>query len=711
MVWSALATDTSSVCSVDTRSDILLIVDTSPSMANILKDLVSTVAKFSRSLSNDTNFALVTFGGVPVIRSDFTSDKTLFNTTLNGLKANGFIRRAAFEAIRMALGPGNGKDMSCVKLNSKKQPVVVKNGCKLSWRRNARRFLVLVTNSDSDLPTDRKYQTEDDQDKDTFCPGFYSQPQLDACIWPNLNIKAQFMPYTFMKAKNGNYQIHRNDTVNKFKLADSFEKEIELTSSAVLSSNCSVYSLISTTMGTSDGIADYPISVFNEKSDYVMQNDIPLEQQDGITTALYQFGSPIMAHQHDNLSYFDADQTLANLKTSGCINSLQAKVLEGGGLMRNFDIDKVPVKDYGIEYLENIFYEVREHIRCSNSSKRSTSPKRSTTAISSTTTSETQGTSSTSLEVSESTLFFATSTSTVQYYTTTTETSPDSSSFTYYSTKIVITDFTTTSGYLETSETVAETSFITSTSTSQDHTEATETLHTTTTTLETLWEPSTTTYQSTEIVMPDTTMSTIASVSSSETASETSSVISTSTHDISPVLSTTEHFTTITTSGTTPTSSKEVVEVTSDMVVTTSMQEKSTETILSVPLTEITSSTWASIDTTAVTTRSEQTDEERSQTVSSRLLSTTGETTTENTITKVFHTVITNITTTSSSYSLTIRKITTFTQAPFETPESTDNNNTRSSLTSMEIAQFVVFGAIAVCAFSVIAWVARRILK
>lgn len=519
------------------------------------------------------------------------------------------------------------------------------------------------------------------------------------------------MPYTFMKAKNGNYQIHRNDTVNKFKLADSFEKEIELTSSAVLSSNCSVYSLISTTMGTSDGIADYPISVFNEKSDYVMQNDIPLEQQDGITTALYQFGSPIMAHQHDNLSYFDADQTLANLKTSGCINSLQAKVLEGGGLMRNFDIDKVPVKDYGIEYLENIFYEVREHIRCSNSSKRSTSPKRSTTAISSTTTSETQGTSSTSLEVSESTLFFATSTSTVQYYTTTTETSPDSSSFTYYSTKIVITDFTTTSGYLETSETVAETSFITSTSTSQDHTEATETLHTTTTTLETLWEPSTTTYQSTEIVMPDTTMSTIASVSSSETASETSSVISTSTHDISPVLSTTEHFTTITTSGTTPTSSKEVVEVTSDMVVTTSMQEKSTETILSVPLTEITSSTWASIDTTAVTTRSEQTDEERSQTVSSRLLSTTGETTTENTITKVFHTVITNITTTSSSYSLTIRKITTFTQAPFETPESTDNNNTRSSLTSMEIAQFVVFGAIAVCAFSVIAWVARRILK
>lgn len=188
MVWSALATDTSSVCSVDTPSDILLIVDTSPSMANILKDLVSTVAKFSRSLSNDTNFALVTFGGVPVIRSDFTSDKTLFNTTLNGLKANGFIRRAAFEAIRMALGPGNGKDMSCVKLNSKKQPVVVKNGCKLSWRRNARRFLVLVTNSDSDLPTDRKYQTEDDQDKDTFCPGFYSQPQLDACIWPNLNV-------------------------------------------------------------------------------------------------------------------------------------------------------------------------------------------------------------------------------------------------------------------------------------------------------------------------------------------------------------------------------------------------------------------------------------------------------------------------------------------------------------------------------------------
>lgn len=772
MALSAIATDTKSACSADTPSDILLIVDTSPSIDNILKDLVSAVAKFSSSLSKDTNFALVTFGGAPVIRSDFTSDKALFNTTLNGLKANGFIRRAAFEAIRMALGPNSGKDMSCVKLNSKKQPVVVKAGCKLSWRKNARKFLVLVTNSDSDLPTDRKFQTTDDQDKNTLCPGFYSQPQLDACMWPNLNIKAQFMPYTFMKAKNGNYQVYRNDTLEQFKLADSFEEEIELTSDIVLESNCSVYSLISTTMGTSDGIADYPISVFNEKSDYVLQNGVPLKQQDGITTASYQFGSPFVAHQRNNLSSFDADLTLKNLKSSGCGNSLQAKVLEGGGAMRNFDIDRVYVKDYGIQYLENILNEVKEHIRSSNSSRRTTSPKQTTTIVSTTETSETQSTSSTSTD-----LFTITSTSTVQDIkttseipletTTTIETHTESTTTAVQTTEIVITDSTSFNSASSISsemmsETVAEISSVITTSTGSDQTTVTtfephlepsttpshstdSTLldistevvevtsnevtmtssqntaadissvfltstgseQTAVTTFETHSEPSTTAHYSTEILITDSTIISSEYLETRETVSETvavlTSVISTSTNYDHTILSTLDDLSTITTSDNTlaPSTDSTLNDITTGAVSTSAQEANSTA-----PSTDTIAETtegFTPTASTAVTTKSEH--GEPTLTIPSI------ETTSGNTFTKGFNTVITNITTTATSYSLTIRKITTFTQEAFETPETTENKNTRSSLSSMEIAQFTVFGVIAVCAFSIIAWVARRILK
>lgn len=137
------------------KADFVFIIDATPSMGDEIAAVKSGLAGFVSGLQNeniDARFAVVLFGGAPELVQDFTNSLVDTTSTFNQISVNGAVAgfqnahninpEAGLEAIRMVLGA------SSEVLTSNN---VGGNGI-LTFRPDANKNLILVTDEDSDLP-------------------------------------------------------------------------------------------------------------------------------------------------------------------------------------------------------------------------------------------------------------------------------------------------------------------------------------------------------------------------------------------------------------------------------------------------------------------------------------------------------------------------------------------------------------------------------
>lgn len=245
-------------------------------------------------------------------------------------------QEASFEAIRGSLPPYNGQhwNANCTSSNGGFDS----NICKLSWRPNAGKVMIVVTDEDSDRPTLSQFKMPNDQ-AFSFCFAYY---QADgSCQFPTAQYEPSFEPSILVqrsKGNNGNGAVY----YNKYRLNENmtlgqpYEDEIEATAKAILDNKVYLNILMSPWQGT-DLTSAYPVSVFNDQSFYWRT----LKQQppsDDRTVAIYQFGHPVDAAQNSDFTSFDSRQTMKNLENHKLKNSIQYRILSGGGLARVFSI-------------------------------------------------------------------------------------------------------------------------------------------------------------------------------------------------------------------------------------------------------------------------------------------------------------------------------------------------------------------------------------
>jgi hypothetical protein len=139
-----------------TFADFVFIVDATSSMAGEIAAVRAGLSSFVTGLNVanvDARFAVMLYGGAPELVQDFTSSQATTDTTFGLISVNSAVPgfqnnhnlnpEAGLEAIRIALGSAN--DNTLVRNN-------VGGAGGLSYRPNARRNLILVTDEDSDRP-------------------------------------------------------------------------------------------------------------------------------------------------------------------------------------------------------------------------------------------------------------------------------------------------------------------------------------------------------------------------------------------------------------------------------------------------------------------------------------------------------------------------------------------------------------------------------
>lgn len=140
---------------VDLKADFVFIIDATGSMADEIAAVKNGLTGFVNSLQNaniDPRFAVVLFGGAPELVLDFTSSLTDTTTAFNKISVNGAVAgfqqnhnvnpEAGLEAIRMVL---NGSTEVLVH-------TFVGGDGRLTYRPDAVKNLILVTDEDSNLP-------------------------------------------------------------------------------------------------------------------------------------------------------------------------------------------------------------------------------------------------------------------------------------------------------------------------------------------------------------------------------------------------------------------------------------------------------------------------------------------------------------------------------------------------------------------------------
>ncbi len=71
------------------------------------------------------------------------SNGTLAQEMINAVGCSGYGQEAGLEAIRMALDGKDSMSEGCTDVDN----------CKLNWRDNSKRVIIMITDEDSDLPT------------------------------------------------------------------------------------------------------------------------------------------------------------------------------------------------------------------------------------------------------------------------------------------------------------------------------------------------------------------------------------------------------------------------------------------------------------------------------------------------------------------------------------------------------------------------------
>ena len=171
---------------VTPQADFVFLIDATPSMGGEIAAVRAGLSGFVAGLDQnevDSRFAIVLFGGAPELVLDFTADISAVQTAFGQISVNGAVAgfqnnhavnpEASLEAIRVVL---NGTTEVLASNN------VGGNGV-LTYRPDARKNLIVVTDEDSDRPFHASNQLpgQTTNEPPSTCPGLSSawQEEVD----------------------------------------------------------------------------------------------------------------------------------------------------------------------------------------------------------------------------------------------------------------------------------------------------------------------------------------------------------------------------------------------------------------------------------------------------------------------------------------------------------------------------------------------------
>jgi len=213
--------------------------------------------------------------------------------------------------------------------------------CTIQWRDGARKVFVLITDEDSDMPTDSKFRFPKQEAESLTEFGYKGN---GATRFSNVNYEPNFDRKTFNMTNcgigadcNAHNHGYKHQYVNSDKwlyLSPGYESELSFTSNLLMENNVDLFMFISSQAGTT-AFPFKPISYVYGKNEY--------------SVAMYQFGDPYLSGESWALSSktfldfssFDSQKALSNLVSNNLQNSLMGKILSNGGYARIFEIESI----------------------------------------------------------------------------------------------------------------------------------------------------------------------------------------------------------------------------------------------------------------------------------------------------------------------------------------------------------------------------------
>ncbi|KAI8923660.1 hypothetical protein BC831DRAFT_514053 [Entophlyctis helioformis] len=216
-------------------------------------------------------------------------------------------------------------------------------GCSLGWRPDSSKFIVMATNSDSDLPYMPANRMTGQSQGHPFKP--FNVSSLAQVPAPAL-LEPAFLPSTWWYDTGiAGFQMYRNASAPP-RLSSAWQAEVNATAQSLLSSRTHLVlfaDIIAQPRGSPMSSWDYP-NPYREFALASVRGTAALET-DTLTTAAMQYGHPlynvfVSSSDIDPLA-LDRSATLDSLRSNGLPLSLQSLMLAGNGQMEIVALDQL----------------------------------------------------------------------------------------------------------------------------------------------------------------------------------------------------------------------------------------------------------------------------------------------------------------------------------------------------------------------------------
>ncbi|TPX32813.1 hypothetical protein SmJEL517_g04138 [Synchytrium microbalum] len=276
--------------------------------------------------------------------SRFINNAFMVTSALIGAGCGMGQRQATLEGIRMVLSSNGGSDILCDLV-----------GCGISWRANAQKNVIVLTDGDSDLPTNVNYRMTNQSPSTSMCWGsyLYTRDISGNLVENGCSSNLQYEPkwtgsMAFMDSLTSGGPIptyYRTDS-GPISLQQSWYDEIAATAKLIVQNGAIVHLLMQPASDTSSVPALFaPRSQFNGYNEYFRK--IGAQTTSANNTQVLQFGDPAVQSMDSDYLNFNPKLTNQNLASVGLNSSLQSSVLSMGGLLRLFNIGDLTTSSTG----------------------------------------------------------------------------------------------------------------------------------------------------------------------------------------------------------------------------------------------------------------------------------------------------------------------------------------------------------------------------
>eukprot|EP00833_Pecoramyces_ruminatium_P014751 jgi/Orpsp1_1/1188783/evm.model.d7180000067141.1 len=354
---------------IQTNSDIVFIIDESPSMCKYIDPMRNKLNSLLNELEEtktNARFAVIGFGGKPRIYSAFTDNTESIKSVFNKLNCMESGQESGLETIRMFL---KKSDKFINKIDDVYGTENFEDTDKIEWRNGSTKTIILVTDEDSDLPIHEENRNdiqienlkniidieslEGEEISKTDLNSMIGYPYyLNKDFMPEYNtgvfFEPSFSPAVLTTADNGIYTFYR--TGSPLVLSTAYQKEVDETAKLIIDENIQLFLLINDNLADSQG-SDVSNSQFNEFNPYWSIDKYG--KSDDSSTVTAQYGNPNLDELKN--TEFNRDDIYAKLVENKQDYSLQGHILSKKGFCRAFNMKDFTTSES--EKMVELFYK------------------------------------------------------------------------------------------------------------------------------------------------------------------------------------------------------------------------------------------------------------------------------------------------------------------------------------------------------------------